>query len=93
MAARPGALDIEGDAAGHDAVHHEAVAEELLVQAQPVLLEAHELGQAEGQRGVVAQRAEVAEVVGDALALQHQARSMRARGGGLTPQAASTASA
>ena len=72
MAESAGASTFDGDAAGHDAVHHEAVAEDLGVQPQPVLLEAHELGEAEGQGGIVAERAEVAEVVGDALALQHQ---------------------
>ena len=48
------------------------MAEKFAVQPQPVFLEAHELGKAEGQRGVVAERAQIAEVVGDALALQHQ---------------------
>ncbi len=60
------------DAAGHDGVHHQAMPEGLSGQPQPVLAQARELGQAEGQRGVVAECAEVAQVVGDALAFEHQ---------------------
>jgi hypothetical protein len=64
------------------------------IEPHPVLLEAQELGQAEGEGGIVAQRAEVAEMVGDALALQHQrAQRQRRAAARQTPQAASTASA
>jgi hypothetical protein len=58
------------------------VPEDAVVQAQPVLLDAHELREREAERGVVAERAEVAEVVGDALALEHERAQPRARGGG-----------
>ena len=52
-------------------------------RAQQPLLQARELRQAEGEPGIVAERAEVAEVVGDALELERQraqpGRARRAR--------------
>jgi hypothetical protein len=48
------------------------VTEGFLRQAQPVFPEARELGQSEGESGVVAERAEVAEVVGNALTFEQQ---------------------
>src|SRR5688572_13731130 len=53
-------------------VHEVAVAEKLAVGPQQVFLEARELRQPEGQAAIVAEVAEVAEVVGDALALEQQ---------------------
>ena len=50
-----------------------------LGQALPVFAQARELRQAEGQRRIVAQGAEVAQVVGHALALEHQRAQPRAR--------------
>ncbi len=60
------------DAARHDAIHHEAVPEDAIVEAQPLFLEPHELHEREGEGGIVAERSEVAEVVRDALALEHE---------------------
>ena len=42
------------------------------VGAEQVFFEARELGQAEGEAGVVTQRAEIAEVVGEALVFEGQ---------------------
>ena len=55
----------------NDAVHHEAMAERLVVRAQPILLEAHELREGKAEAAVVAERSEIAQVIGDALALEH----------------------
>ena len=52
------------------------------------------MGVHEREGGIVADRADVAEVVGDALELGHQrAQPDRARGGASMPSAASTARA
>ena len=68
-------VEVAGDAAGHHFVHQVAVAEKLAVQPQHIFLEYPELGEAECQRHVVTQVAEVAEVVVDALQLeQHGAQ-------------------
>ena len=66
------AVDIARGTARDHAVHHQPVAEDLLRPTQPVLAQARELRQAERQRGVVAERTEVAEVVGDAFSFQQQ---------------------
>ena len=65
-------VQVNRDAARHDAVHRVAVTEQRCVAAQQILLEAQELRQAEGQAAVVAEIAEVTEVVGKALALEQQ---------------------
>ena len=57
---------------GTIAIHQEAMAEGLGVRAQPVFLQPHELREGEAERRVVAERAQVAQVVGDALALEQQ---------------------
>ncbi len=46
--------------------------EDFVRQPQPVFAQARELRQAEAERTVVAQRAEIAQVVGDPFALEHQ---------------------
>jgi hypothetical protein len=59
------------------------MAEDLLGDTQPVFAQARELRESERQRGVVAERAEVAEVRGDPLALEQQrAQPPRALGDG-----------
>ncbi len=60
------------DPPGHDAIHHEAMAEGLSVEPQPVFLEAHELREGKREAAIVAERPEVAEMVRDALALEHE---------------------
>ena len=68
------------DAAGHDAVHHQAVAEAGVGGAQHVLAQDAAVGVHEREGGVVADGADVAEVVGEALELGHQrAQPDRAR--------------
>ena len=46
------------------------MAKRLGVQAQHVFLQARELRQAEGEASIVAEIAEIAEMIGDALALE-----------------------
>src|SRR5438128_464867 len=60
-------------AAGYDSVHQVAVAEELGVGPQQVFLQPPELEKAERKRDIVAEVAEVTEVVGDALELEQDA--------------------
>ncbi len=48
------------------------MAEQPMVQSQPVFLQAQKLREAEGEGGIVAQSAEVAQMIGHALAFQHQ---------------------
>ena len=40
--------------------------------AQPILLDAHELRQAEAQSGIVAECAEIAQMIGNTLAFEHE---------------------
>ena len=63
---------IHGHPAGHHRVHHQSMTEGQLGGPQPVFAQARELRQRERQGRVVAERAEVAEVIGDPLTLQHQ---------------------
>jgi len=63
---------IDRDPAGDDAVHQIAMAEQRGIVAQHLLLQYPELGEAERQSHIVAEITQVAEVVGDALALQQQ---------------------
>ena len=57
------------------------MAEDAVVQPQPVFLEAHELREGEAECRVVAQRAEVSQVIRHTLALEHEgAQPSRARG-------------
>ena len=75
--------EIGGDAARHHAVHHQAVAEADLGDAQDVLAQDAEVGVDERERGVVADGADVAEVVGCALQLRHQRAQIDGAGRGL----------
>ena len=86
-------VEVAGDAAGNDFVHQVAVAEQLAwFSRSTVFLEYPELGEAERQRHVVTEIAEIAEVVGDALQLQQQgAQRQMARGDGVVPVTLSTA--
>ena len=77
---RAGLGEVGGDAAGHDAVHHQPVAEAGVGDAQHVLAQDAAVGVHEREGGVVADGADVAEVVGEALQLGHQrAQPDRAR--------------
>src|SRR3989454_10783766 len=58
-------------------VHQVAMAEQRGIQAQQVFLEAPELEKPERQRDVVAEVAEVAQVIGNALELQQNAAQCR----------------
>ena len=75
-----GAGEIGRNAAGHDAVHHQAMAEAGVADAQDMLAQDAAVGVHERERGVVADGADVAEMVGKALELRHQrAQEDRAR--------------
>ena len=68
------------DAAGHDCVHHQPMAEHLVARGEHALAEDAAMGVDERKRCVVADRADVAEMVGDALELGHDAADyLRAR--------------
>src|SRR5439155_972310 len=72
--------EVDGDAARHHAVHHQAVAEAGIRHAQDVLAQDAAVGMDEREGGVVADGADVAEMVGEALQLRHQrAQEDRAR--------------
>ncbi|MCY1363260.1 hypothetical protein D9M69_500150 [compost metagenome] len=73
------------DTARHDGIHHEAVPEGLERQALPVLAQAGELRQPESQCRVVAQRAEVAQVVGHPFPFQHKCTQPLGALGDLAP--------
>ena len=64
--------DVTRDAPRNDQIHQITVAEQRVVQAQHVLLETGELRQSESKARIVAEEPEIAEMVGDALALEQQ---------------------
>ena len=71
---------LDRDAAGHDAVHHQPVAEAGGGTAQHALAQHAAMGQHDAERGVVADRPEIAEVVGNPLEFrQHAAQPHGAR--------------
>jgi hypothetical protein len=84
-------VEVDGHAARHHPVHHQAVAEVRHRQPQPVFAQARELGQPETEGAVVAERAEIAEMVGHSLAFEHQGAQCIARGGTAQPAADSSA--
>ena len=68
------------NAAWHDAIHHQPVPETALRGAQNALAQDAAMGEHEGKAGVVADGADIAEMVGEALELRHQsAQPNRAR--------------
>ena len=64
---------IDRDAAGYDAVHHQAMAEAGGGTAQHALAQDAAMRQHDAERGIVADRAEVAEVIGDPFQFRHHA--------------------
>ena len=64
--------EIGRDAARHHPVHHQPVAEASLRRAQGALAQDAALRVNDRERGVVADRADVAEMVGEPLELRHQ---------------------
>ena len=94
IAPRAVGREVARDAARHDDVHQQRWPKSARVGAQHVLLQARELREAEGEAAVVAEVAEVAQVVGDALALEQRARAATARAAAAsTPAIASSACA
>ena len=73
--------EIDAHPTGHHEIQQIALSERACRGAQPVLLEPRELGETEGEARVVAERAEVAEVIGDAFSSSASARSQAARAG------------
>jgi hypothetical protein len=65
-------IKIDINASRNNPIHHEPMTEQLARQAQPVFLEAVKLGQAEAQRGIIAQHAQIAKVIRHPLPLQQQ---------------------
>ena len=57
------------------------MAEQRRVQPQHILLQPRQLRQAERQAGIVGEEAQIAQMVGDALALQEQRAQPAARAG------------
>ena len=85
---------VDGDAAGNDPVHHQPMAEAGVAGLQDLLAQDAAMGVHEREGGVVADEAEIVDVVGDAARARPSARAARrARGGGSPPVAASTARA
>ena len=71
-AALAGPVEVGRNAAGDDLVHHQAVAEAPVGGPQHALAQDAAMGVEQREGGVVADRADVAEVVGEALQLGHQ---------------------
>ena len=70
--AAPVGRNIVGDAARHDRVHHQPVAEAGFRRAQRALAQDAALRVHQRERGVVADGADVAEMIGEPLELGHQ---------------------
>ena len=68
----PSGAEIVGDAARHDAVHHQPMAEAGVGRAQHALAQDAAFGVHQREGGVVADGADVAEMIGEALELGHQ---------------------
>ncbi len=81
------------DAARYHVVHGQPVAEGDEVGAQHVLLQSRKLRQAEREAAVVAKVAQVAQVVGEALAFQRERAQPCGAGGMVTSAMASSACA
>ena len=64
---------IDRDAARHDAVHHQPMTEAGGGAAQHAFAQHAAMRQHDAERRIVADRAEVAEVIGDPLQLRHHA--------------------
>ena len=79
--------EIAARAAGHHEIHQIALARGPFGRAQQLLLEPGELRQPEGESGIVAERAEIAQMIGEALELERKRAQPRAR----APAAASPA--
>ena len=65
--------EILRDAARHDAVHHQPVPERDVARRQNPLAQDAAMRMQDGERRVVADRPDVAQVIGDALELRHHA--------------------
>src|SRR5438445_321742 len=61
-----------GDAAGNDVVHEHPVPERRQVLAQHVFLQPRELRETEGEAAVVAEIAEIAQMIGNPLAFERE---------------------
>src|ERR1039458_1847369 len=59
-------------AAGNYAIHHETVAEGVARDPLPLLAQPRELVETEGEGDVIEHRADVPDMIGNALALAHQ---------------------
>jgi hypothetical protein len=76
---RSGAIrrNVLRDAAGHDPVHHQPVAERPVRRRQYPLAENSAMGMDQRKGRVIADRADIAEMIGDAFELRHDAAQCR----------------
>ena len=74
---------VHGDAAGNDAVHHQAVTEARVGRPQRLFPKQAAFGQHEGEGRIVADGADVAEMVRQPLQFRHQGPQPDGAGGNL----------
>ena len=67
ISSNPLVVEIDSHPARHDPVHHEAMAEQPMVGADEALLQGMELEEEKGKGDVVADGADIAQMVGDPL--------------------------
>ncbi len=79
IAAQPVRRDVRVTPPGHDRIHHQTVAESGAGRAQRALAQNAALRVHQREGGVVADRADVAEMIGEALELGHQRAQINAR--------------
>ena len=80
IASAPSGARSTRDAARNDRVHHQPMAEGGLGGAQGPLAQDAAMGVHQGEGGVVADRADVADMIGDPLEFRHHAAKQCARG-------------
>ena len=65
------AVDVAGNAAGHDTVHHQPMPENDVRHSQHALAQDRAMREHQAERCVVAHGADVADMVGDTFQLEH----------------------
>ena len=78
----PPVVEVDGNAAGDDPIHHQPMAEQLAADPQDLLAQQSAMGVQQREGGVVGDEADVVDVVGDSLELgQQRAKPDRSRWG------------
>ena len=67
-----GSIKIGRHASGNNAIHHQPMTERGVGSAQHAFAQDAAMSMHEGERGIIADRADIAEMVGEALQLGHQ---------------------